>query len=153
MVEDKIFNSSFDNVEYGVDRTTQSPIAISPFASSRYDDTTSEEMEDVYENKRMMEIMEKLYEESDFYDKYQGAPKKIERRDMGPIYYYFKNKLKDMEEFTIIQIFCTIAEFFDMNYRTLYRDVISLDDKAEILEMIEENYGMDEQLNKSKKLF
>ena len=37
MIEDKIFENSFDKVEYGVERTTQESIQISPFVEKQYE--------------------------------------------------------------------------------------------------------------------
>ena len=52
-----------------------------------------------------------------------------------------------------MQIFCAIAEFFELNYKTLYNDIISLEDKSEILEALQESYGLESTLSSSKKLF
>ena len=152
-MEDKIFNSNFDNVEYGIERSSQSAISIDPAAERYYEESMSENIEDLYTERRLRDIMSKIYDESEFKDKYSDTPKKIERRDMFKIYYYFKEELNKIGEFNIIQIFCAIAEFFDMNYRTLYKDVITLEDKAEILELIEEQNGIEKHVSKSKKLF
>lgn len=152
-MEDKIFNSNFDNVEYGTERSSQSSISIDPAAERYYEESMSENIEDLYTERRLRDIMSKIYNESEFKDKYSDIPKKIERRDMFKIYYYFKDELNKIGEFNIVQIFCAIAEFFDMNYRTLYKDVITLEDKAEILELIEEQNGIEKHVSKSKKLF
>lgn len=152
-MEDKIFNSSFDNVEYGGERLTNAAISIDPAVSGKYEDSTSEDIESLYTERRMWEIMSALYTESEFYEKYKQEPKKIERRDFYRIYYYFKDKLVEYNEFNPVQIFCAIAEFFDMNYKTLYKDVISLEEKAKILEILEETKGLEKHVSPSKKLF
>ena len=41
MIEDKIFENSFDKVEYGVERTTQESIQISPFVEKQYEESVS----------------------------------------------------------------------------------------------------------------
>ena len=41
-MEDKIFNSGFNNVEYGSERATQQEISISSAVSDRYEENTSE---------------------------------------------------------------------------------------------------------------
>lgn len=153
-MEHDFYNSSYDSVEYGRERTTQQGISISPEVSSQYEDTVSENMEDVYTRKRMDELMERFYEESEYSSRFErNDTRKLEKRDMFELYYYFKEKFRAMDEFNAIQILCTIAEFFDMNYKTLYKDVITLEDKAEILEIFEEQKGIDNELKRSNRLF
>ena len=40
-----------------------------------------------------------------------------------------------------------------MNYKTLYKDVITLEDKVEILEIFEEQKGIDNELKHLNRLF
>lgn len=152
-VKDKIFNSRYNNVEYGSERTSNQEIAIDPAISDLYEENVSENMEEVYVKKNMMKKMEELYEQSEFYQKYGQDPRRIERCDFFKIYYYFKDKLKELNEYNIVQIFCVISEFFDFNYKVLYKDIITLEDKVEILDIIEDQYGLDKPLASSKKLF
>lgn len=153
MIEDKIIDNSFDKVDYGTERTVSGTIQISPFVSDRYEESVSENIDEVYTRRRLTELMDVLYKESEYYNKYGTNLKKIERCDLLGIYYYFKNELLKQQEFTIIQIFCTIAEFFDLNYKTLYNDILTLEDKVNILETLEKEYGLEKQFSKSKPLF
>jgi hypothetical protein len=153
MIEDKIINNGFDNVEYGIERTTQSSIQISPFVEDRYEESTSEHIEEIYTRRRLMELMNELYENSKFYEKYGKNLKKIERCDLFDIYYHFKDELRKTHEFSVVQIFCTIAEFFDLNYKTLYNDILTLEDKVSILDHLEKDYGLEKHFAKSKSLF
>lgn len=153
MLEDKIINNSFDNVEYGTEMSKTSGIAISPLVSDRYEESISDNIEDLYLRKRINEKLIVLYEHSPFYEKY-GKEKKLEKADIPEIYYTFKSELRKDNSYTLAQIFCAIAEFFELNYKTLYNDIISLEDKAEILENLRESYGLDNQMtSKSKRLF
>ena len=175
MIEDKIFENSFDKVEYGVERTTQESIQISPFVEKQYEESVSENIDELYVRRRLMQIMYELYLNSEFFEKYgqkkhidasrdssslkyedlvyNPVVKKIERGDLFKIYYYFKDELNKYHEFSIIQIFCTIAEFFDLNYKTLYNDILTLEDKVNILEHLEKEYGLDKHFARSKALF
>jgi len=54
---------------------------------------------------------------------------------------------------TLIKIFCAIAEFFDLNYKILYNDILTLEDKVKILDQLEKEYGLEKQFTKSKALF
>ena len=153
-MQDKIGNSSYDNVDYGVERTTQTPIQIDPYAEEMYEEATSENIEDIYVKRKMMDVMNEIYEQSEYFSKYGGVkPKKVERSDLFGIYYYFKDELRKRSEYTIVQIFITIAEFFDLNYRTLYNDILTLEDKVEILDHLSDEYGLERQFAKSNPLF
>lgn len=154
MMLDKIQNSGYDNVDYGMERTTQSPIQIDPYAEDMFEETTSENIEELYSKRNMMTVMNELYEQSEYFDKYGGTkPKKVERGDLFGIYYYFKDELRKKHEYTIVQIFITIAEFFDLNYRTLYNDILTLEDKVEILDHLESEYGLERDFARSNPLF
>ena len=113
MMEDKIFENSFDKVEYGVERTTQESIQISPFVEKQYEESVSENIDELYVIRRLMKIMYDLYLNSEFFEKYgqkqhidaskdsstlqyedlvyNPVAKKIERGDLFKIYYYFKD--------------------------------------------------------------
>ena len=175
MLGDKIIDNSFDKVEYGVERTTQTSIQISPFVEKQYEESVSENIDELYVIRRLMKIMYDLYLNSEFFEKYgqkqhidaskdsstlqyedlvyNPVAKKIERGDLFKIYYYFKDELQKHNEFSIIQIFCTIAEFFDLNYKTLYNDILTLEDKVNILEHLEKEYGLNKHFARSKALF
>lgn len=153
-MQDKIGNSSYDNVEYGMERTSQTPIQIDPFAEDMYEEATSENIDEVYTKRNIMNVMNDLYEKSEYFEKYGGGKlKKVERADVFGIYYYFKDELKKLNSYNIVQIFLVIAEFFDLNYRTLYNDILTLEDKVEILDKLSDDYGLENQFAKSNPLF
>lgn len=152
-VEDKIMNNSYDNVEYGTGGTSQQAISINPVVEDMYKESTTEHIEDLYVNKKLMEDLHDLYEESEYYKKYKKHAKKIERSDIFGIYYYFKDKLKEKEEYSTVQIFCAIAEFFDLNYKVLYNDIIALKDKVDILETLSTQYGIEKEFLNTRRLF
>ena len=150
---DKIINNSYDAVDYGQEALSQSPIAINPLVSEQYEEATSDNIEDIYTRKKLYNQMSELYEASEFYEKYGQDCKKLEKADISNVYYTFKHQLLEKNDYNLVQIFTTIAEFFDLNYKTLYNDIISLEDKAEILEILRDMYGLESQFAKSKKLF
>lgn len=153
MVEDKIFNSTYNNVDYGNDSGLPSQISVSPRVEDLYEENLSDDMSGVYTIKKLHEDMAKLYKSSPYYEKYGKSDKKIERADAFDIYYTFKGKLLETQEYTIVQIFCEIAEFFGLNYKTLYNDILTLEDKVNILDCLSEKYGLQKQFSESKRLF
>ena len=150
---DKIINNSYDAVDYGQEALSQSPITINPLVSDQYEEAIAENIEDIYTRKKIFNQMSELYEASEFYEKYGQDCKKLEKADISNVYYTFKRQLLEKDNYNLVQIFTTIAEFFDLNYKTLYNDIISLEDKAEILEILRDMYGLESQFAKSKKLF
>ena len=153
MLEDKIINNNYDNVDYSYDFTSYTPIAVSPLVSDRYEDALSEDISELYTRRHIYEDVAEIYEASPYFQKYGKETKKLEKRDVSDIYYAFKDELKKKDSYSLVQIFCAIAEFFELNYKTLYNDIISLEDKAEILEILQESYGLESTLSSSKKLF
>jgi hypothetical protein len=59
----------------------------------------------------------------------------------------------EVGEFNNVQIFCAIAEFFDVNYKVMYNDVIALEDKVVILEQLSEMYGLKKKFSNVNRLF
>lgn len=153
MLEDKIINNNYDNVDYGAVFTKSSSIAVNPLVADRYEEALSDDVSEIYTRKHIYEELAMLYEESEFYSKYGQDARKIEKRDISDVYYTFKELLKKKHEYSLVQIFCAIAEFFEFNYKVLYNDVCSLEDKAELLEGLQHLYGLEKSLNSSKKLF
>lgn len=152
-MQDKIINNNYNKVDFGQEVLSQSPIAINPLVSDLYEEATSENIEDLYVKRELYNELCNLYESSEFYEKYGQEYKKIEKGDISNVYYTFKQLLLNKSNYNLVQIFTTIAEFFDLNYKTLYNDIISLEDKAEILEILRDMYGLETQFAKSKKLF
>lgn len=149
----EIINNSYEDVDYTNDRFTQSTLSVDPMISENYKESLSDDLDEVYNLKQLEETLNELYEKSPWFSKYGRNNKKVERGDISDIYYYFKEKLEAMQMFNIVHILCTICEFFDFNYKYVYNDVVSLRDKANILEALEEKYGLEDYFKKSVKLF
>jgi len=152
-MEDKIINNNFDNVEYGTECLKGGAIEIDPKLRERYEETTSENIEDVYVRKHLYNDLMNLYMKSKYYEKYGQNNKKIERRDIMDVYYTFKEQLMAKSEYSLVQVVCAIAEFFELNYKILYNDILSLEDKAAVIEGLEELYGLESNFTNSKRLF
>ena len=149
----EIINNSYEDVDYTNDRFTQNTLSIDPMASENYKESLSDDLDEVYNLKQLEETLNDLYEKSPWFAKYGRGIKKVERGDISGIYYYFKEKLEATKMFNIVHILCTICEFFDLNYKYVYNDIVSLRDKANILESLEEKYGLEDHFKKSVKLF
>ena len=62
MLEDKIINNNYDNVDYSYDFTNSTPIAISPLVSDRYEDALSEDISELYMRRHIYEDIAEIYE-------------------------------------------------------------------------------------------
>ena len=149
----EIINNSYEDVDYTNDRFTARTLSINPMITENYKETLSEDLDEVYNLKQLEESLNELYINSPWFEKYQKNIKKIEKADISKIYYYFKEHLMNTKMYGIVPVFCSICEFFDFNYKYVYNDVISMKDKAAILEALEERYGLETQFSKAVRLF
>lgn len=145
----KVLNNTYNAVDR--ETGTTSAITVSPLVSHLYQESVSEDITDLYQSRISDEIMYDLFLESPFYEKYNKSTKKIEKSDAYDIYVYFRDKLVEKKlDMNIIQIFFAIMEFFDFNYDKMYNDVISINDKSQILETLANVYGYKSELNCNK---
>lgn len=151
---DKIFNNSYNSVDYGVEALNKnSVIAVSPMVSDIYEESTTDDISNIISRNSLYEMLMQEFEKSDWFVKYKDTSKKIEKFDITEMYYYFKHILMDKGKYNNIEVFCGIAEFFKFNYKTLYNDIISIEDKSEILTLLEDTYGLKKEFGNTKKLF
>ena len=145
----KVLNNTYNAVDR--ETGTTSAISVSPLVSHLYQESVSEDITDLYQSKINDEMMYELFVESPFYEKYKTSTKKIDKADAYDIYVYFRDKLIEKNaNLNIIQIFFAIMEFFEFNYDKMYNDVISINDKSQILESLANVYGYKSELNCNK---
>lgn len=149
----KLFNSGWNNVEYGQERTQNSEISVLPLVSDMYEESTTSDMVDLINRKSIEEDMYKVFKESPWYEKYSADDKKVEKKEIPELYFYFKNKMIKEFNYNLVEIICIICEFFNLNYSNMYNNVLSLEDKSKVLEILESDYGLQNKFAHSKKLF
>ena len=148
MKDDKILNNSFNSGELNYQQFTQT-IKIDSRVSGLYED----QMGDIIEHRTMQLLNDEIYEiftESPFYEKYK-VPKRVDKNDMIKMYYYFKEQLGKIKNFSSMEIFVGFAEFFQINYDQLYGEIRVLD-KESLLKELNEKYGLQSRI-KTKRLF
>lgn len=125
-----------------------STITVDPIVYDQYKEATTNDIMALYTERITDELMYDIYLVSPFFEKYEQNYKKIERLDLYPIYEYFRNELrKQNQNLNIIQIMIAIFEFFELNYDKMYKDVIPIKDKSEILQTLQDVYGYKSKLN------
>lgn len=145
----KVLNNNYNMVDRKTGTT--SAIAVSPLVSHLYQESLCEDIADLYQSRITDEVMYDLFIKSPFYEKYSTSVKRIEKADAYDIYVYFRDELsKQKPDINIIQIFFAIMEFFEFNYDKMYNDVISINDKSQILEALSNVYGYKSELECNK---
>jgi len=148
MKEDKILNNSFNSGELNFQEFTQT-IKVDGRVSGLYDD----QLGDVIEHRTIKLLNEeifRIFEESPYYEKYKN-PKRVDKNDMVKMYYYFKEKIMEVKNFSPMEMFIGFAEFFQINYDQLYGEIRVLD-KELLLKELNEKYGLHNRI-KTKRLF
>jgi hypothetical protein len=146
--EDKIINNSFNSGELNYEEFTQT-IRVDSRVSSLYED----QLGDIIEYRTMQLLNDEIYkifELSPYYQKYKN-PKRVDKTDMIKMYYYFKEKIMAIKNFSPMEMFIGFAEFFQINYDQLYSEVRVLDKEA-ILKELNEKYSLKNRI-KTKRLF
>ena len=148
MKEDKILNNSFNSGELNYKEFTQT-IKVDGRVSNLYDD----QLGDILEHRTIKLLNDELlriFEDSPYYEKYKN-PKRVDKNDMVKMYYYFKEKVTEVKNFSPMEMFIGFAEFFQINYDQLYNEVRVLD-KELLLKELNEKYGLGNRI-KTKRLF
>lgn len=144
----KVLNNSYNAVDR--ETGTTSAITVSPLVSHLYQESVCDDISDLYQSRINDETMYELFLESPFYEKYSNS-KRIEKADAYEIYVYFRDLLFERNpEINIVQVFFAILEFFELNYDKMYNDIISINDKSQILAVLENTYGYKSELNCNK---
>lgn len=147
--------SILDNNWNKVDRElgSVSEIRVSSAVENQYIEATTENISDVYINRNIDEILYNVFKDSPYYEKYNISVKKIDRKEVPGLWLYFRDELRrEIKNINTVQILLAVAEFFNLDYNSLYNDIISITDKSEILEIMQNIYGYESEL-KCNKLF
>jgi len=148
MVEDKILNNSFNTGELNYQEFTMS-IKVDSRVSDLYEDQIGDLIE--YRNRTLLnEEIYKIFLVSPYYNKYKN-PKRVDKHDMIKMYYYFKDEINKIKNFTSMEIFIGFAEFFQINYDQLYNEIKILD-KESLLREFSDKYSLSSKI-KTKRLF
>ena len=146
---DKIINNSFNSGELKYEDFGQQTIKIDNKVSSLYDDQLGDIIE--YRTKQLLDDeIYKIFEESPYYQKYKVI-KRVDKNDMLKMYYYFKDAIIKVKEFSPMEMFIGFAEFFQINYDQLYGEIRVLDKEA-LLKELDEKYSLSKRI-KTKRLF
>ena len=88
---------------------------------SKFNEETRQAHES-YETKLLREDLYKIFTESYFYEKHIKT-KKVPKQDMLKIFLYFYDNVKNPERYTTVEKFIEIANFMEMNFDILYKEL------------------------------
>lgn len=146
-----ILDNNWNKVDRELGSSTE--IRVSSMVESQYIESTTENISDVYVNRTIDEELYKIFVDSPYFEKYNNSVKKVEKKEIPGLWLYFRDELrKNVKTINTVQIIYAVAEFFNLDYVLLYNDIISISDKSEILETMQNIYGYDSEL-KCNKLF
>lgn len=149
MKEDKIINNSYNTGEIEHE-SFRGDIKIDPKIEKQYKEYSSE---NIIEHRTFEILNDRIYDmfiNSAFHEKYK-KPKRVDKKDMPKIFYYMKDRLDKENTFSTMEIFISIAEFFQINYKYLYNE-ISVVDKENIIKELNDKYKLENRIE-SRKLF
>lgn len=88
---------------------------------TRFNEETRQSHES-YETKLLREDLYRIFTESYFYEKHTKT-KKVPKQDMLKIFLYFYDNIRNSERYTAVEKFIEIANFMEMNFDILYKEL------------------------------
>ena len=139
------FNENYEFKEF------TSPIKIDSGAYKIFEEAFTN-VDDARIRSKLDSVLYDIFKDSPFFEKYRQL-KRVDKSDMIKMYYYFKEKLDDYDEkFTIVEFFLGFAEFFNLNYDQLHKELKILD-KEQLLREMTSLFNKHGKIKKNKRLF
>ena len=130
MKEDKIFNNRYNTGE----------IEFEPFPKMRIDTPHNLDILNDYTALELQKQLMTIFATAPFYETY-AENRKIAKGESCKIFYYFEAELDKVQEMRIMEKFIAVADFMEMTYEVLYKE-ISIKHKELLLKDMDEEYGI-----------
>ena len=130
MKEDKIFNNRYNTGE----------VEYVPFPKMRIDTPDSFDVLSEYTVMEVQELLLEIFKAAPFYQSYV-ANRKIPKGDSCKIFYHFETELDKTRDMRLMEKFIAIADFMEMSYEVLYRE-IGIKHKEILLKEMDDEYGI-----------
>jgi hypothetical protein len=130
MKEDKIFNNRFNTGE----------VNFEPFPKIRIDMPENFDVLDEYNGRELQNLLLEIFRSAPFYPTY-AENRKIPKGESSKIFYYFEAELSKTRDMLMMEKFMVVADFMEMAYEVLYRE-ISVKHKEAILKEMDERFGI-----------
>jgi hypothetical protein len=130
MKEDKIFNNRYNTGD----------IEFEQFPKMRIDTPESFDILEDYTNTELQNLMLDIFKLAPFYEASMNS-RKIAKGESSKMFYYFEEELSKTRDMKMMEKFITVADFMEMSYEVLYKE-ISVKHKEIILKEMDEEYGI-----------
>lgn len=145
-MEDKIFNNSYDKVEF---ETGDIKFELDPVVYNE----VYQDLNDELDMKMMYEALDEIIEGSE-YEKYNmpdenGEIPKLSKEQINKVFLYVIGKLK--RRYTVVDLFVIVSEYFDI-LPTKFYGALSNQTKNELIDELDKRYNVFNK-KKYKKLF
>lgn len=135
MKEDKIFNNRFNTGE----------IEYEPFPKMRIDTPDNFDVVSEYSNLELQKYLLQIFKEAPFFDAFANT-RKIAKGQSSVIFYYFETELDKTRDLRLMEKFIAVADFMEMSYEVLYKE-LSVKHKETLLKEMDEEYGIFKKKN------
>ena len=133
--EDKIFNNRYNTGE----------IEYEPFPRMRIDMPENFDVLDDYNAHEVQKQLLLIFQSAPFYQNYV-TNRKIPKGESCKIFYYFEDELNKIREMRLMEKFIAVADFMEISYEVLYKE-ISIKHKETLLKEMDEEYGIFKKRN------
>ena len=133
--EDKIFNNKYNTGE----------ISYEPFPKIRIDVPENFDILDEYLAHEMQKLLLKIFQESSFFESLTNN-RKIPKGESCKIFYHFEIELNALKDMGLIEKFILVADFMEISYDILYKE-LSVKHKETLLKEMDDEYGIFKKRN------
>lgn len=133
--EDKIFNNRYNTGE----------INYEPFPKMRIDLPENYDVLDEYQSHELQKQLLEIFKAAPFYENFLNT-RKIPKGESCKIFYHFEDELTKIREMRLMEKFIVVADFMEMSYETLYKE-ISIKHKETLLKEMDDEYGIFKKRN------
>jgi len=135
MKEDKIFNNRFNTGE----------IEYEPFPKMRIDTPDNFDVMSEYTTLELQQHLLEIFKGAPFFQNFANT-RKIPKGDSAKIFYYFETELDTTRDLRLMEKFISVADFMEMSYEVLYKE-LSIKHKETLLKEMDEEYGIFKKKN------
>jgi hypothetical protein len=133
--EDKIFNNRYNTGE----------IDYEPFPKMRIDTPENFDVLDEYTAHELQKHLLEIFQKAPFFESYTNN-RKIPKGESCKIFYYFEDELAKTREMRLMEKFIAVADFMEIGYEVLYKE-ISIKHKETLLKEMDDEYGIFKKRN------
>jgi|LakMenEpi03Aug12_release.lakeMendotaPanAssembly.Ray.scaffolds.fasta_scaffold18054_3 hypothetical protein len=133
--EDKIFNNRYNTGE----------INYEPFPKMRIDLPENFDILEEYQAHELQKVLLEIFQAAPFFETLTNN-RKVPKGESCKIFYHFEDELNKRAEMRLMDKFIIVADFMEMSYEVLYKE-ISIKHKETLLKEMDDEYGIFKKRN------